>query len=153
HLCQESHLSTVSDNWLEQTKAIASLSEAKWVNTIRVPVTTLDTLADRYGVPRFVKIDVEGFEEEVLAGMAFSPECLSFEYHIGDQAALARCLDRLQGYSFNLITSIEHQFALSRWVAAPEILEWIAAYHGDQDFGDVFARRKDVASEPLVKRT
>jgi FkbM family methyltransferase len=33
-----------------------------WDREIEVPVTTLDRLIARYGVPAFVKIDVEGFE-------------------------------------------------------------------------------------------
>src|ERR1700676_2108581 len=35
HLCEESHLSTVSDQWLEQTGAMPSLSGARWLDTIR----------------------------------------------------------------------------------------------------------------------
>lgn len=143
HVCQESHLSTVSDQWLEQTRVMPSLSGAKWLGTIRVPVSTLDILSRRYGVPRFVKIDVEGYEERVLAGMSFSPEFLSFEYHTEASDALARCLDRLKNYSFNLIAGSERHFSLPRWTPAPEIMDWIASYHGDQDFGDIFARRQN----------
>ena len=34
--------------------------------SIRVPVTTLDALIARHGMPAFIKIDVEGFEAEAL---------------------------------------------------------------------------------------
>jgi hypothetical protein len=33
-----------------------------------VPVVTLDALSQKYGVPGIVKIDIEGFELEALAG-------------------------------------------------------------------------------------
>lgn len=143
HICQESHLSTVSDQWLAQTKTMTSLSGARWLETIRVPVTSLDMLADRYGVPRFVKVDVEGYEEQVLSGMSFSPDFLSFEYHTEASDALARCLHRLKNYAFNFIAGREPRFCLSRWAPTPDILEWIASYRGDQDFGDILARRQD----------
>lgn len=143
HLCQQSHLSTVSDQWLKETKAMPSLSEAIWLDTIRVPVITLDMLAERYGLPRFVKIDVEGYEEQVLSGMSFSPEFLSFEYHTEATDSLAQCLDRLKGYSFNLISGWNTHFAGPGWVPARQIMEWIASYRGEQEFGDIFARRND----------
>ncbi|MGH2810685.1 MAG: FkbM family methyltransferase, partial [Actinomycetota bacterium] len=42
-----------------------------WTRTVRVPVTTLDALVARHGLPTFIKIDVEGFEAEVIRGGDF----------------------------------------------------------------------------------
>ena len=41
----------------------------RW-GTVEVPAVTVDGLADRYGRPDVVLVDVEGFEGEVLAGAA-----------------------------------------------------------------------------------
>lgn len=38
-------------------------------DTVSVRAVTLDSLVTNYGYPRFVKIDVEGFEEHVIEGM------------------------------------------------------------------------------------
>jgi FkbM family methyltransferase len=38
-------------------------------NTISVPLTTIDLEAKKYGVPLFIKIDVEGYETNVIQGM------------------------------------------------------------------------------------
>mgnify|MGYP002779833542 CR=1 FL=1 len=47
---------------------------------VDVEVTTLDRLIAEYGRPSFIKIDVEGFEEQVLAGLSSPVPYLSFEY-------------------------------------------------------------------------
>ncbi|MFC1601740.1 FkbM family methyltransferase, partial [Candidatus Sumerlaeota bacterium] len=39
-------------------------------DVITVPVTTVDAVAEKLGRPDLVKIDVEGFEDKVLQGMA-----------------------------------------------------------------------------------
>jgi FkbM family methyltransferase len=55
----------------------ARTSRHKWNRSIRLPVTTLDLLVAKYGKPSFVKIDVEGSEQEVLSGLEKAPKYLS----------------------------------------------------------------------------
>jgi len=142
HLSAESTLSTVSERWVEKTKEIPSLSRTKWLNSIEVPVTTLDVLAERHGIPRYVKIDVEGYEEQVLSGLSFFSDFLSFEFHILSSDVATRCMERLRGYDFNVIVGSNPEFVHSTWVPSGEISDWMASYRGDKDFGDIFARRK-----------
>ena len=139
-ICEDSHLSTVSERWLQRTKEMPSLCRVRWQGSIDVDVTTLDVLALRYGVPRFIKIDVEGYEEQVLSGMSFSPDCLSFEFHTSTVDVVRSCLERLRVYEFNVLPGLQMDFAYSNWVSPEEIVDWIGSYRGDQDFGEIFAR-------------
>jgi FkbM family methyltransferase len=77
---------SVNENWDR-----AVFGPGRTTAVLTVPVITLDALIERFGAPHFIKIDVEGFEVEVLRGLSRPVPLLSFEYH-SDIDRLRRCL-------------------------------------------------------------
>lgn len=73
----------------------------RWPSTIMVHMLTLDELIARYGVPKYTKIDVEGYEREVLAGLDQQAGNLSFEFNQDFPEHAETCLQRLRllGYT------------------------------------------------------
>ncbi len=74
----------------------------KYSKSISVEVKTLDSLIEQYGMPSFIKIDVEGFEKQVIKGLKNKASMISFELNtprFNDDAV--ECLEYLQklGYS------------------------------------------------------
>lgn len=113
----------------------------RWDRQVEVSQTTLDAAIAEYGRPDFIKIDVEGYEHEVLTGLHIRVPELSFEFANEFQDRLLSCLMRLMilGYeNFNFKLGKGRDFAIS-WgplEAIPEALknEPITAW------GDVYAR-------------
>jgi FkbM family methyltransferase len=113
-----------------------------WDREIEVPVTTLDALIAEHGRPAFIKVDVEGFEAGVLAGLSHAVPALSFEFTTIQRDVAYACLDRiaaLGSYGFDLALGESAQLALGRWVTAEDMRRHIAALPHEANSGDVYA--------------
>jgi FkbM family methyltransferase len=114
----------------------------RWIKSVAVPVTTLDVLIDKYGVPAFIKIDVEGFEEEVLAGLTRAVKALSFEFTTMQRDVALACIERCIaiGYArFNAALGETQSFTNPDWVDGQEIRRWLTALPGTANSGDIYA--------------
>lgn len=88
-------VTTASPEFVRAAEGQAGWEGQVWDRTIEVPVTTLDALVAQFGTPAFVKIDVEGFEDQVLAGLSRVLPVLSFEFTTIQRDVAYRCLQRL----------------------------------------------------------
>lgn len=95
HIADSDTLSTLSSDWREQSRSQGRFEDVGWREEVRVPVTTLGELFTKHGRPSFIKIDVEGFEEQVLRGMPEMPPALCFEFNTESNEMTLRCLDLL----------------------------------------------------------
>ena len=73
-------LSSMSNRWIESTTQSGRFSSYNWDKSIGVKIDTLDNMFTKFGVPKFIKIDVEGYELEVLQGLSHSVRYLSLEF-------------------------------------------------------------------------
>ena len=91
-------LSTLDEHFVEFNK---EHSRNKWLDTQTVQLTTLDELIKKYGVPHFCKIDVEGHEKQVLAGLTQTIPVISFEYLFPFKERALECIKRVAELSPN----------------------------------------------------
>ncbi|MCW3116777.1 MAG: methyltransferase FkbM family [Chitinophagaceae bacterium] len=95
-----SAFNTLSLKWKE---TLEQDSMEKWDEKIifsegyKVTVTTLDLLIQKYGKPDFIKLDVEGYEENVLKALSQPVSFLSFEVlWPGGLLEIQHCFEKLQ---------------------------------------------------------
>jgi FkbM family methyltransferase len=136
-------VSTASEAFVRSAEGAPGWEGQVWDRELEVEVTTLDALIARYGEPAFVKIDVEGFEDQVLEGLTRPLRALSFEFTTIAREVAQRCLERLAAlgpYRFDLALGESQKLELGRWVEAEEMAFVIAALPHEANSGDVYAR-------------
>jgi FkbM family methyltransferase len=145
HIADESGISSLSDDFIQRTGQ-TRFKRNKWEKTTEVTVSTIETLIKKHGVPVFCKIDVEGFETEVLKGLQTPLPCLSFEYCVPEMTDKAlECVDRLNqlnpGYLFNYSIGESMNFALEQWRNVGSFKELILQkeFTGTL-FGDIYCK-------------
>ena len=149
-------VSTLSRALIAAAQAAPAWSGQRWTRQIQVTVTTLDRLIERHGAPAFIKIDVEGLEAEVLAGLSRAVPALSFEFTTIQRpvalAALERCW--ALGYRWFDVAVGESQRLVFRGhggagTDAEGIRAWLLAQPESINSGDIYARLHPEPLRPL----
>ena len=137
-------VSTASRDFLKASEGAPGWEGQNWDKSIKVPVTTLDALIARHGIPVFMKIDVEGFEAEALAGLTQPVPALSFEFTTIQRDVARACLTRCQalGYSrYNAALGESQTLVHAEWQSAESIGRWLGELPMSANSGDVYATR------------
>jgi FkbM family methyltransferase len=134
-------VSSISAAFVKAADGAPGWEDQRWNETVEIEVTTLDTLIARHGMPAFIKLDVEGFEAEALAGLSQPVPALSFEFTTIQRDVGLACIERCAalGYArFNAALG-ESQALIGEWVSAGDIARWLTELPQTANSGDVYA--------------
>jgi FkbM family methyltransferase len=134
---------TLSADWIAAVQEDTSFAGIHWNEATTVPVTTLDALIKQHGVPAFCKIDVEGYELEVLRGLSRALPALSFEYIPAAMSIATGCLEQLGQlgrYEFNYFEGETHRWQSQTWLGSEAL---VARLSNSSRSGDIVARLKE----------
>jgi len=132
------YISTFSQKW--KTGRFANYD---WNQTVTVEITTLDEMIKLWGCPKFCKIDVEGFEHQVLKGLSIPIPYISFEFAIEFIEDTKNCISHLKslGYKvFNIAKGEASNLVFPEWVSDSDLLNYLESANEALLWGDVYAK-------------
>lgn len=136
-ICEDASMSSFASKWKEER-----FSNCNWHGEVKVSVTTLDSLIRRFGIPKFCKIDVEGFELQVLKGLTSKIPFISFEFtrEVLDDARL--CVDHILSFGtakFNFSLYSQHTFYSFKWLDSQSLFNTLESIPDEDLCGDIYA--------------
>jgi FkbM family methyltransferase len=141
--CDADVLSSCAPTHIEQMKQERFKSRV-WERTRNIRVVTLDAMIEKYGHPTFIKIDVEGYELNVLQGLSVPIERLSFEYASETINTARQCVEqlmKLSDYRFNYCVGEDLNYVLPEHVNAQDFIERVIPEMSSTHllWGDIYA--------------
>ena len=136
-------VSTASTDFVKAADGAQGWQDQRWDTEIEATVTTFDTLIKTYGVPAFAKIDVEGFEDSVLAGLTQPVPALSFEFTTIERPVALRCLERAAALGFdrfNVALGETMSLEFGDWVSSETMAAHLRSLPHAANSGDVYCR-------------
>jgi FkbM family methyltransferase len=144
-------VATASTDFIAAAKGAPGWEEQRWTKTKTVAMKTMDELIAKHGIPRFVKIDVEGFEDKELAGLHHPLPILSFEFTTIQRSVALKAIERLARsslYSFNAALGETQKLVHPDPLDAKNIIRWIEQLPAEANSGDIYA-----SMDPVPLRT
>ncbi len=142
-ICETDHtISTMSDKWK---------AEGRFSNTytggqnVKVSVSTLDNLIEKYGLPKFCKIDVEGFEVSVIKGLSKKIPFISFEFtreFLKDAEDILRHLSAIGDVEVNFSLGESMMLFDKQWISSHDMFSQINKMDDQLLWGDVYIKFK-----------
>jgi FkbM family methyltransferase len=145
YINNSSSLSTFSKEWTNEA-LLGRFSDTKWVDKKQIEIKTLDSMIEKYGVPKFCKIDVETYEYQVLLGLSESIEFISFEFMLPENFdILKKCINQVFKINpkavFNYSIGDSLHIELSCWVGVNGINDFFKErIFSSPSWGDIYVR-------------
>jgi len=135
-------ISSMSAEWIKAVQTTGRFTGHTWDNRTLVNVDTLDRMIVKHGIPKFIKIDVEGFEYEVLRGLSRPVSAVSLEFTPEFLDATYKCITHLASIGEIVADySIGESMTLcnNKWQEPMKVFDEISALPNSQTlFGDIY---------------
>jgi FkbM family methyltransferase len=118
-----------------------------WDNKLDINIDTLDNMINKYGIPSFIKIDVEGYEYQVLTGLTQSVNMVSIEFTPELCNKSIECIEYVDKLNcgeslFNYGSRENDVFTFKEWVSKSHMIDFLKSITDFEiEFGDIYIKK------------
>jgi len=137
-LANHIEVATLSDKFVDYF----TCDEIYWNQKEKVPVKKLDSLIEIYGLPHYCKIDVEGYEGEILLLLTHKIPLIEFEFTGGFITETIKIIAHLEAenVTFNYILNEHLKWPQKKWLTADELTNIIKSLPVNRLHGNIFVK-------------
>ncbi|MFX1388576.1 MAG: FkbM family methyltransferase [Promethearchaeota archaeon] len=141
YICDDANaMSTLSEDFINKSRYS---EDYNWRKKSKVAITTLDKLIQIYGLPKYCKVDVEGYELEVFQGLSKKIPIISFEFHMEFINIANECLKLLSilgDIEVNFAKSDVKELILDKWVSPQDLTKFLKSIKDEFLWGDIYVK-------------
>ncbi len=143
-------ISSMSEEFIKESKK-ERFAGYNWDNKREINTDTLDNMISKYGLPDFIKIDVEGYELNVLEGLTNKINFISIEFNPELCDNTISCIEYIDSLNegstlFNYGYRNDDDFKYNDWISKSEIIEYISSIDDFKfEFGDVYCKNTNLS--------
>jgi FkbM family methyltransferase len=150
HKSDATTISSMSDEFINTVKD-GRFQGCKWNKDQEVMTDTLDNMIDKHGTPRFIKIDVEGFELNVLQGLTKNVDYISIEFTPELIETTIKCMDLFPDATFKYSSKETHEFMTETWLSYEGFVSFLRTVPKDGiEFGDIYIKNTKEKEEDKI---
>jgi FkbM family methyltransferase len=137
-------ISSMSEEFINTVKK-ERFNGYNWGNKIPIKVNKLDNMIRKYGKPKYIKIDVEGYELNVLKGLTYPIDVISIEFTPELCQTSIDCINYMESINGECIYNYGYRedkdFKFENWLSKNEMIEYISSIHDyNFEFGDIYIK-------------
>jgi FkbM family methyltransferase len=142
HISNMNTISSMSEDWISAVQTSKRFPQAEWKKIDTVQTKTLESLIQNYGKPDFIKIDVEGYELNVLKGLKSKVPFISIEYTFEILGTTIECLEYLGKIGETSVLADDYSEAgqISKWMKVKETIEFLKQKTDKGSTGDLLIK-------------
>lgn len=114
---------------IKTTATIRGIATDENVNCVKVRVEMIEDYIAKFGTPKYIKIDVEGFEYEVLKGLSTPVPILSFEANLPEfkeeSIQSLNYLEKISSNKYEFNFALENSFMSQKFISANEARDFL----------------------------